>query len=120
VGAVQPSLSERARQLFLRAARPYDGVRAKEQAMSDDGEHRYLRAREVLRDAGWCFDEFVAAETRKWLASNPADAEAREEIYRRARVATELKLLLMGEVEEYEGNKLIKESRYGRNQQSNA
>jgi len=89
--------------------------------MSDDAETRYLRAREVLRDAGFMFDEFVAAETRKWLSSNPADAEAREQAYTRARVATELKLLLMGEVEEYEGNQLIKESRYGRrNQQPDA
>jgi hypothetical protein len=86
--------------------------------MSDDGEQRYLRAREVLRDAGWCFDEFVAAETRKWLASNPADVEAREQAYTRARVATELKIMLQAEVSEYEGTQTIKD-RYGRNQHTN-
>jgi hypothetical protein len=85
--------------------------------MTTDPEQRYLRAREVLRDAGWCFDEFVAAETRKWLASSPADAAAREEAYTRARVATELKLLLGAEVDEYEGSKLVKDSRYGRRSQ---
>jgi hypothetical protein len=85
--------------------------------MSDDPEQRYLRAREVLRDAGWCFDEFVAAETRKWLASNPADAAAREEAYTRARVATELKLLLEGEVTEYENGRTMKDRRNGRRNQ---
>jgi hypothetical protein len=85
--------------------------------MTADPEQRYLRAREVLRDAGWCFDEFIAVETRMWLASSPADAAAREEHYTRARVATELKMLLMGEVDEYEGNKLIKERRNGRRNQ---
>jgi hypothetical protein len=89
--------------------------------MSDDGESRYLRAREVLRDAGFVFDEFVAAETRKWLASNPADAAAREEAYTRARVATELKLLLQAETDEYEGSQLTKERLHGRrNQHSDA
>ena len=88
--------------------------------MSDDAESRYLRAREVLRDAGWCFDEFVAAETRKWLASNPADAEAREQAYTRARVATELKLMLQATTDEYEGTQQIKEARYGRRNQHDA
>jgi hypothetical protein len=85
--------------------------------MSDDGEQRYLRAREVLRDAGWVFDEFVAAETRKWLTSDLADMEGREAAYTRARVATELKLTLMAEVQEYEDTELMKEARYGRRDQ---
>jgi sugar phosphate isomerase/epimerase len=79
--------------------------------MTTDPEQRYLRAREVLRDAGFVFDEFIAVETRMWLASSPADAAAREEHYTRARVATELKMLLGAEVSVYEGGLLIKERR---------
>jgi hypothetical protein len=85
--------------------------------MSDDAESRYLRAREVLRDAGWCFDEFVANETRRWLSSDPEDAAGREAAYTRARVATELKLTLQAEVSEYEGSQLTKERLHGRRNQ---
>jgi hypothetical protein len=85
--------------------------------MSDDPEVRYLRAREVLRDAGFVFDEFVNAEMRKILISNPEDTAAREIAYTRARVATDLKLLLEGEVTEYENGRTMKERRDGRRNQ---
>ena len=89
--------------------------------MSDDGESRYLRAREVLRDAGWLLDEFINAEMRKILTSDPADAAAREEAYAFARVATELKRRLTEKVDEYEGTQQIKERLHGRrNQQPDA
>jgi hypothetical protein len=78
---------------------------------------RYLRAREVLRDAGFVFDEFVNAEMRKILISNPEDTAAREIAYTRARVATDLKLLLEGEVTEYENGRTMKERRDGRRNQ---
>jgi hypothetical protein len=79
--------------------------------MTTDPELRYVRAREVLREAGFIYDEFVANETRKWLASNPADTAAREIAYTRARVATELKLTLQAAVDEYEDTQTIKERR---------
>jgi len=82
--------------------------------MSDDPEQRYLRAREVLRDAGFVFDEFVAAETRRWLTSDPEDAAGREAAYMRARVATELKLMLLAQKSEYEDTQLTKERLHGR------
>src|ERR1700730_10098876 len=49
------------------------------------------RAREVLSAVGWLFDDFVNAEMRKVLVSLPEERDQREEAYRRARVATELK-----------------------------
>jgi hypothetical protein len=85
--------------------------------MSDDGEQKYLRAREVLRDSGWLLDEFINAEMRKILTSKPADAAAREEAYTYARVATELKRRLTEEVDEYEGGQLTKEFLHGRRNQ---
>jgi hypothetical protein len=88
--------------------------------MTTDPEQRYLRAREVLRDAGWCFDEFVAAETRRWLSSDPEDTAGREAAYTRARVATELRLMLMAETSEYEGTQLTKERLHGRRNHTDA
>jgi hypothetical protein len=88
--------------------------------MSDDGEHRYLRAREVLREAGFVFDDFVNAEMRWILTSAPEDAARREHAYMRARVATELKQMLMSVVGEYEGTQQVKEFRHGRRNQHDA
>ena len=39
--------------------------------MTDDNEQRYRRAREVLADAGWLFDDFVNNEMRRVLTSDP-------------------------------------------------
>src|SRR5690348_10160837 len=52
---------------------------------------RIQRARELLADAGWLFDDFVNAEMRRVLTSDPDDMTTREIAYNRARVATELK-----------------------------
>lgn len=70
--------------------------------MSDDKEARYLRAREVLQGAGWVFDQFVNGEMAKIMKSDPEDMTGREIAYTRARVATEIKLGLMAEVQEYQ------------------
>jgi hypothetical protein len=48
-------------------------------------EQQIRRAREVLSDAGWLFDDFVNNEMRKVLVSQPRERDAREEAYRRAR-----------------------------------
>ena len=79
--------------------------------MTDEREQRYRRAREVLADAGWLFDDFVNAEMRRVLTSEPDDMTTRELAYNRARVATELKAGLAGLVEEYEADLQIKERR---------
>lgn len=92
--------------------------------MTDDAEaqaQKYRRAREVLNDAGWLFDDFVNNEMRRVLTSDPDDMTTRETAYRRARVATEVKAALQGLVDEYEADvqlrerrEQLKESLYGR------
>jgi SH3-like domain-containing protein len=72
---------------------------------------RYRRTREVLAESGWVFDEFINNETRRWLTSNMHDAKGREEAYMRARVATELKVGLMQEIEDFETEKKLAERR---------
>ena len=82
---------------------------------------RIQRARELLADAGWLFDDFVNAEMRRVLTSDPDDMTTREIAYNRARVATEIKAGLAALVEEHEASArlkerrdLLKESLYGR------
>jgi len=74
-------------------------------------EQQIRRAREVLSDAGWLFDDFVNAEMRKVLVSQPEDRDQREEAYRRARVATEMKAGLESLIETYEADARLKERR---------
>ena len=76
--------------------------------MTDDREQQIRRAREVLADAGWLFDDFVNAEMRKVLLS---EREAREEAWRRARVATEMKAGLESLIETYDADSRLKERR---------
>jgi hypothetical protein len=76
-----------------------------------DREQQVRRAREVLSDAGWLFDDFVNAEMRKVLVSKPDEREAREEAYRRARVATELKAGLESLIENHEADMRLQERR---------
>lgn len=79
-------------------------------AMSpEDREYQYKRAKEVLDSAGWVFDAYVNEHTRRWLTSAPNDDAARAEAYMRARVATELKLDLLHEVEAYEADQIVRE-----------
>lgn len=75
----------------------------------EDREYQYKRAKEVLDSAGWVFDAYVNEHTRRWLTSAPTDEAARAEAYMRARVATELKLELLHEVEAYEADKQVRE-----------
>jgi hypothetical protein len=79
--------------------------------MTDDREQQIRRAREVLSDAGWLFDDFVNAEMRKVLLSQPEEREQREEAWRRARVATEMKAGLESLIETYEADARLKERR---------
>jgi hypothetical protein len=88
---------------------------------SRDREQKYRRAREVLADAGWLFDDFVNNEMRRVLTSDPDDMSTREIAYNRARVATELKTGLASLIDEYEADaqlherrEQLKESLYGR------
>jgi hypothetical protein len=76
-----------------------------------DREQQIRRAREVLSDAGWLFDDFVNAEMRKVLLSQPEERDAREEAWRRARVATEMKAGLESLIETYEADARLKERR---------
>ena len=74
---------------------------------NENREQQIRRAREVLADAGWLFDDFVNAEMRKVLVSQPEEREAREEAYRRARVATEMKAGLESLIETYEADSAL-------------
>ncbi|SEP41510.1 hypothetical protein SAMN02990966_05920 [Rhodospirillales bacterium URHD0017] len=76
-----------------------------------DREQKYRRAREVLADAGWLFDDFVNNEMRRVLTSDPDDMTTREIAYNRARVATEVKAGLAGLVDEYEADAQLHERR---------
>ena len=81
--------------------------------MTADREQQVRRAREVLSEAGWLFDDFVNAEMRKVLVSKPDEREAREEAYRRARVATEMKAGLESLIENYEADSALVAKRLG-------
>jgi hypothetical protein len=70
-------------------------------------EQQIRRAREVLSDAGWLFDDFVNAEMRKVLVSQPGERDLREEAWRRARVATEMKAGLESLIESYEADSAL-------------
>src|SRR5215510_4757273 len=72
---------------------------------------RLQRARELLADAGWLFDDFVNAEMRRVLTSDPDDMTTREIAYNRARVATEVKAGLASLVDEYEADAQLQERR---------
>jgi hypothetical protein len=74
-------------------------------------EQRIRRAREILSDAGWLFDDFVNAEMRKVLLSQPDERDRREEAWRRARVATEMKAGLESLIESYEADVRLKARR---------
>jgi hypothetical protein len=74
-------------------------------------EQQIRRAREVLSGAGWLFDDFVNAEMRKVLVSQPEERDQREEAWRRARVATEMKAGLESLIETYEADVRLKERR---------
>jgi hypothetical protein len=79
--------------------------------MSDDREAKVRRAREVLQDAGWLFDDFINGEMAKVLKSEPDDMTTREIAYNRARVATEVKLGLEAIVAEDDDNKEMERRR---------
>lgn len=87
---------------------------AKAAADGRDGagrEQQIRRAREVLSGAGWLFDDFVNNEMRKVLVSQPEERDQREEAWRRARVATEMKAGLESLIETCEADMRLKERR---------
>ena len=79
--------------------------------MTAEREQQVRRAREVLSEAGWLFDDFVNAEMRKVLVSKPDEREAREEAWRRARVATEMKAGLESLIEQHDADVKLQERR---------
>jgi hypothetical protein len=85
--------------------------------MTVDREQQVRRAREVLSEAGWLFDDFVNAEMRKVLVSAPDERDGREEAYRRARVATEMKAGLESLIETYEADSALAAKRLERLQE---
>lgn len=76
-------------------------------------DRRVQRARELLAEAGWLFDDFVNAEMRRVLTSDPDDMTTREIAYNRARIATELKTGLAAFVGKHDPEARRKESRDG-------
>ncbi len=92
-----------------------------EDLRTGEREQKCRRAREVLADAGWLFDDFVNSEMRRVLTSDPDDMTTREIAYNRARVATEIKAGLSSLIDEHEADiqlkdrrEQLKESLYGR------
>lgn len=77
--------------------------------VSDEKRMQYLRAKEVLDNAGWLFDDYVNQRMGRVLLTEPADAAGRELLVTEARVASHLKLRLMQEVETYEADLRIAE-----------
>ncbi len=74
-------------------------------------DQKVQRARELLAGAGWLFDDFVNAEMRRVLTSDPDDMTTREIAYNRARIVTELKTGLVALVERHEAGAVRKERR---------
>jgi hypothetical protein len=56
---------------------------------------RYRRALELLNEAQWLWDEYMADQNRALLGTSPGDVAAREEAYTNIRVAAELKAHLV-------------------------
>ena len=79
--------------------------------MTASREREVRRAREVLSEAGWLFDDFVNAEMHKILVSRADEGAVREEAWRRARVATEMKAGLECLIEAYEADMRLQERR---------
>jgi hypothetical protein len=87
---------------------------------ADENRQRYLRAKELLDGLDWLFDGFIAAEMKKIYDSNIHDPKTREEAYRRAKVAGELKGCLMQRVDDYENEQTVlkhKEAKNGHREQ---
>jgi SH3-like domain-containing protein len=73
--------------------------------VTEEELQRWRRAREVLDSAGWVFDEYVNGTMAQILKTGAEDVEGRERLVRAARVATQIKLSLMNDVEQYEASK---------------
>ena len=73
---------------------------------------RARRAAEVLTDAGWVFDEFIAERNTELLAATGRlNAGVREEIFLEMQVAAQIKDHLKQIVQNHQGEKTINERR---------
>jgi len=74
-------------------------------------EQQIRRAREVLSDAGWV-GQAGDADRKQWRQCDcTEERDQREEAWRRARVATEMKAGLESLIETYEADMRLKERR---------
>lgn len=79
--------------------------------MTEEEIQRWRRAKEVLDGAGWVFDAYVDNTMAQVLKTGAEDVEGRERLVRAARVATQIKLSLLSEVEQYEASKQMADRR---------
>lgn len=79
--------------------------------MSDHEARRmkYLRVKELWGNVGWVFDDFIRAEMAKLFATDIEDQKGREDHYRRAKVAMELKGAMTSQLQEYEDSEVVRE-----------
>ncbi|HYC65673.1 MAG TPA: hypothetical protein VEC14_13150 [Reyranellaceae bacterium] len=71
---------------------------------------RARRAAEVLKDAGWAFDEFIAEQTTDLLATGD-DQPKRERIFNSIQAAADLKAHLIRIVQQQEAENTLNERR---------
>lgn len=81
----------------------------------EEKRQRAMRAAEVINEAGWAFDEYVAAQQTKWMNSKPEEQGERETAYHRAQAALEIKLGLAAIINTYQGEQVLNERREQRN-----
>lgn len=80
--------------------------------MTEDAETRrlrYLRVKELWAGVGWVFEDFIRVEMAKLFDTAVDDEKARENHYRRAKVAMELKGAMTSQLEEYENEQIVRE-----------
>lgn len=77
----------------------------------EEKRSRALRAAEIIQEAGWAFDEYVAAQQAKWMNSKPDEQEERETAYHRIQAVLEIKLGLAAIINTYQGDQVINERR---------
>ena len=71
---------------------------------------RARRAAELLKDAGWAFDEFIAEQTTDLLATGD-DQPKRERIFNSIQAAADLKAYLIRIVQQQEAENTLNERR---------
>ena len=70
----------------------FNVVLGNQQPLDDDARlARYRRAREIIDEAGWLWDEYLADQNRVLLNTLQGDTKGREEAFLRMQVAVEMK-----------------------------